>query len=53
MIDSILVSLQGVPSKCEGARDAWTRANLYRAIVLIGGLNNEEDAVKILEQKGV
>ncbi len=52
MIDSILVSLQGVLSKCGGARDAWTRANLYRAIVLIGGLN-EEDAVKILEQKGV
>ena len=52
MINSILVSLSEALSKCEGAADTWTHRNLYRAIILIGGLD-EEDAVKVLEQEGV
>ena len=52
MIDSILMSLSEVLRKYEGTSVAWTHRNLYRAIVLIGGLD-EQDTVKILEQEGV
>ena len=39
-------------ARCRGPEDTWMHRNLQRAIVLIGGLD-EEDAVKILEQEGV
>ena len=45
-------SLTDALARCRGPEDTWMHRNLQRAIVLIGGLD-EEDAVKILEQEGV
>ncbi len=52
VIGGILNSLTDALARCRGPEDTWMHRNLQRAIVLIGGLD-EEDAVKILEQEGV
>ncbi|MCZ6789506.1 MAG: hypothetical protein O7D33_06150 [Chloroflexi bacterium] len=46
-----LAQYHNIPLR-KGGPDAWMHRNLQRAIVLIGGLD-EEDAVKVLEQEGV
>ncbi len=52
VIGGILSSLTEALTKCRGARDAWVRRNLQRAMVLVGEMD-EEEAVKILDHEGV
>ncbi len=48
----ILSALTEALGRCEGQKHAWTRRNLRRAMVLIGGLD-EKVVQEILEQEGV
>ena len=50
VILGIMNSLTDALARCKGQGDFWMHRNLQRAIVLIGGLD-EDDAVKILEQE--
>ena len=52
LIAGILSALTEALNRCEGSRHAWTRRNLRRAIVLIGGLD-EKSAREILDQEGI
>ena len=52
VILAIMNSLTDALARCKGQGDFWMHRNLQRAIVLIGGLD-EDDAVKILQQEGV
>ncbi len=52
LIAGILSSLTEALSRCEGGRHAWTRRNLRRAMVLIGGLDEKSER-EILEQEGI
>ena len=52
LIAGILSAVTEALSRCEGSRHAWTRRHLRRAIVLIGGMD-EEMAQVILDQEGV
>ena len=52
LIAGILSELKGALKRCEGTPHAWTRRNLRRAMVLIGGLD-EKVLRGILEQEGV
>lgn len=49
-IAGILSALTEALGRCEGTRLAWTRRNLRRAMVLIGGMD-EETAQQILSQE--
>ncbi len=48
----ILSALTAALKRCEGTQQAWTRRNLRRAMVLIGGLD-EKVGREILGQEGV
>jgi hypothetical protein len=50
LIAGILSALIEALNQCEGSRLAWTRRNLRRAMVLIGGMD-EEAARKIVDQE--
>lgn len=52
MVKSILASLYSVALRCDGPADAWARRNLERAIVLVGGMD-EEEVAEILEDEGI
>ena len=52
MIGGILNSFTDALARCRGPEDTWMHRNLQRAMVLIGGLD-EEDVVKILEQERI
>ncbi len=47
----ILSALTDALNRCEGTQQAWTRRNLRRAMVLIGGLD-EKVVQEILGQGG-
>jgi len=48
----ILTALQEAISRCRGPEEAWMAQDLKRAMILIGGLD-EEVAQRILDQEGV
>jgi len=48
----IIAALHEAINRCRGPEDAWMAQNLQRAMVLIGGLD-EEVAQQILDQEGV
>lgn len=50
--DRILSVLNDAISRCRGPEEAWMAQDLKRAMVLIGGLD-EEVAQRILDQEGV
>jgi hypothetical protein len=52
LVAGILSALTEALSRCEGQKHAWTRRNLRRAMVLIGGLD-EKVVQEIVEQEGV
>ena len=52
MIAGILAGLAEALRRCEGSQLAWTRRNLRRAMVLIGGLD-EKVAREIVEQEDI
>ena len=52
LISGILAALAEALRRCEGPWQQWTRRNLRRAMVLIGGLD-EKAAQGILDQEGV
>jgi hypothetical protein len=50
-IDSILAALKEALTRCRGPEEIWMARDLKRAIILVGGL--DEDAAKeILDQEG-
>ncbi len=51
-IDGILAALKGALSRCRGPEEAWMAMDLKRAMILIGGLD-EETARQILDQEGL
>ena len=51
LVAGILSALTEALGRCEGQRHAWTRRNLRRAMVLIGGLD-EKVVQEIIEQEG-
>jgi hypothetical protein len=51
-VDSILTSLYAAVLRCDRPGDVWTRRNLERAIVLIGGMDDEQ-AAEILREEGL
>lgn len=50
--DRILTALNEAIRRCRGPEEAWMAQDLKRAMVLIGGLD-EEVAQRILDQEGV
>ena len=48
----ILTALQEAISRCRGPEESWMAQDLHRAMILIGGLD-EEVAQKILDQEGM
>jgi len=48
----ILTALQEAISRCRGPEESWMAQDLKRAMILIGGLD-EEVAQRILDQEGV
>lgn len=50
LISGILAALEEAQKNCGGPKQAWTRRNLKRAMVLIGGLN-EKVVQEILRQE--
>ena len=52
LVAGILSALTDALKLCEGTQQAWTRRNLRRAMVLIGGLD-EKVARGISDQEGV
>ncbi len=51
LVAGILSALTEALGRCEGTQQAWTRRNLRRAMVLIGGLD-EKVVREIVEQDG-
>ncbi len=51
LVAGILSALTDALNRCEGTQQAWTRRNLRRAMVLIGGLG-EKVVREIVEQDG-
>jgi hypothetical protein len=52
VIDSILAALKEALTRCRGPEELWMARDLKRAMVLVGGLD-EETARQILDQEGV
>ena len=52
VIDGILVALKEARSRCRGPEESWMAMDLKRAMILIGGLD-EETARQILDQEGL
>ncbi len=52
LISGILAALAEALRRCEGPSQRWTRRNLKRAMVLVGGLD-EKVAREILEQEEI
>ncbi len=52
LVAGILSALTEALSRCEGQKHAWTRRNLRRAMVLIGGLD-EKVVGAMLRQEGM
>ena len=52
MIGGILNSLTDALARCRGSKDAWMYRNLERAMLLIGGMD-EEQVREIFDQEGV
>ena len=52
LVAGILSALSDALNRCEGQKQAWTRRNLRRAMVLIGGLD-EEAVREIVGQEGL
>ena len=52
LVAGILSALSAALNRCDGQRHAWTRRNVRRAMVLIGGLD-EETVREIVGQEGV
>ena len=50
--DRILSALHEAISRCRGPEEAWMAQDLKRAMILIGGLD-EEMAQRILDQGGI
>ena len=51
-IDGILAALKEALSRCRGPEETWMALDLKRAMILIGGLD-EETARQILDQEGL
>jgi len=51
-IDSILAALKEALTRCRGPEEVWMVRGLKRAMVLVGGLD-EETAQSILDQEGI
>ena len=49
--DRILAALHEAISRCRGPEESWMAQDLMRAIILIGGLD-EEVAQRVLDQEG-
>src|SRR6266851_2048288 len=52
VIDSILAALKEALSRCRGPEEIWMARDLKKAIILVGGLD-EDAARQILDQEGV
>ncbi len=52
LVPGILSALTDALNRCEGTQQAWTRRNLRRAMVLIGGLD-EKVVQEIVGREGV
>ncbi len=52
VIDGILAALKEALSRCRGPEETWMAMDLKRAMILIGGLD-EEMARQILNQEGL
>jgi hypothetical protein len=50
--DRVLSALQKAISRCRGPEESWMAQDLKRAMILIGGLD-EEVAQRILDQDGL
>ena len=48
----ILTALQEAANRCRGPEEAWMAQDLKRAMILIGGLD-EDVAQRILDQEGI
>ncbi len=51
VIDSILAALKEALTRCRGPEEIWMARDLKRAIILVGGMD-EDAARQILEQEG-
>ena len=52
VIEAIMDSLTNVLSRCRSSKDAWMYRNLERAMILIGGMD-EEQVREMFDQEGV
>ena len=52
VIDGILAALKEALNRCRGPEESWMAVDLKRAMILIGGLD-EEMARQILNQEGL
>jgi len=52
VIDSILAALKEALTRCRGPEEIWMARHLKKAIILVGGLD-EDAARQILDQEGV
>ncbi len=52
VIDGIMAALKEALTRCRGPEEIWMARDLKRAIVLVGGLD-EETARQILDQEGI